>query len=355
MADRVLFMGWGNPVRGREERALEVFNESVGLYGRMQQEGRIEWFDVTLLSPNPTSTASRCCRATRADPAVEEDEEFQRVITDASLIVEDLSVIRGYATRASPRRWRCTPRRSPRSRRSPERGARRRGGFDRPAAGDPGTAMTHPDHRLVARVVTALAERTEAQGDLLAATLAARWSASDRHEPAAHEWLRRWTPRPAHFVDPRVHLRGGPLPRLQLVGTLRRPRGGGRRRTCGAARCWAACRRSARHAGRARAPAALRGAARPCSRRARPATPCTSSRGRARGAAHRGRRGLRARRLVPPHAFGELAVLDRTPRTATVVAVLDTETVEIGAAALDAVLAAHPDAVRRCSACWRGC
>ena len=78
-----------------------------------------------------------------------------------------------------------------------------------------------PDHRLVARIVTVLEERTQAQGDLLAATLAARWSASDRHEPAAHEWLRRWTPKPAHFVVARVHLRGGPLPRLQLVHTPR--------------------------------------------------------------------------------------------------------------------------------------
>ena len=40
------------PVRGREERALEVFNESLGLYGRMQQDGRIESFDVTLLGAN---------------------------------------------------------------------------------------------------------------------------------------------------------------------------------------------------------------------------------------------------------------------------------------------------------------
>jgi len=98
MADRLLFIGWGVPVRGREQRALEVFNDSVGLYGRMQQDGRIDSFDVTLLSPNASLNGFAQLKGNAGQiAAVQEDEEFIRVITDASLIVEDLSVIRGYA------------------------------------------------------------------------------------------------------------------------------------------------------------------------------------------------------------------------------------------------------------------
>ena len=54
MADRLLFISWGTPVHGMEERSLEVFNEALGLYGRLQQEGRIESMEVVLLAPNAT-------------------------------------------------------------------------------------------------------------------------------------------------------------------------------------------------------------------------------------------------------------------------------------------------------------
>jgi hypothetical protein len=98
MADRLLFIGWGSPVRGREERALEVFNETVGLYGRMQQDGRIESFEITLLSPNAILNGFMELKGTAAQmAALREDDEFLRIIADASLIVEDLNVIPGYA------------------------------------------------------------------------------------------------------------------------------------------------------------------------------------------------------------------------------------------------------------------
>ena len=99
MADSVLFIGWGTPVRGREERALEVFDESIGLYGRMQQEGRIEDFDIALLSPHGGGLNGYVALRGSAQQvaAVREDPEFRRVMVDASLIVDDLGLVDGYA------------------------------------------------------------------------------------------------------------------------------------------------------------------------------------------------------------------------------------------------------------------
>jgi hypothetical protein len=95
MADRALFVGFGAPVRGREERAIEVFNEFVGMLGRMQSEGRIEGMDVSLLDPHGGDlggffmvhgSEAQCA-------ALPNDEEFRRAMIDASLIVENLGVV----------------------------------------------------------------------------------------------------------------------------------------------------------------------------------------------------------------------------------------------------------------------
>ncbi len=97
MADRMLFISWGTPVRGREERGLEVFNEALGLLGRMQQEGRIESFDVALLTPNAEGNGDVAVHGSAAQiDALRHDEEFVRSTADAMMIVENLRHIEGY-------------------------------------------------------------------------------------------------------------------------------------------------------------------------------------------------------------------------------------------------------------------
>jgi hypothetical protein len=99
MADRMLFVGWGAAIAGREERALEVFNDAIGFYGRCQQEGRIESFDVILLEPHGGGLQGYAQLHGSADQlaALREAEDFQRLLTDASLIIEELGVVGGYA------------------------------------------------------------------------------------------------------------------------------------------------------------------------------------------------------------------------------------------------------------------
>jgi hypothetical protein len=97
MADRMLFIGWGGTVRGREERGLEVFNEALGLYGRMQQEGHIEKFDVVLLDPNANLGGYIELHGSAEQlSAARAGEEFRRTLVDASLVVEDLRIIEGF-------------------------------------------------------------------------------------------------------------------------------------------------------------------------------------------------------------------------------------------------------------------
>ena len=95
MPDRAVFIGFGQPVRGREERAVDVFNEFVGMFGRMQADGRIEDMDVTLLDPHGGDlggffmvhgSEEQCSR-------LQLDEEFRRACIDASLIAENFGVV----------------------------------------------------------------------------------------------------------------------------------------------------------------------------------------------------------------------------------------------------------------------
>jgi hypothetical protein len=95
MTDRALFVGFGAPVRGREERAIEVFGEFVEMFGRMQSDGRIDGMDVTLLDPHGGELGGFFMVRGSADQcaALSIDEEFRRACIDASLIVDHFGVV----------------------------------------------------------------------------------------------------------------------------------------------------------------------------------------------------------------------------------------------------------------------
>ncbi len=69
----------------------------MGLYGRMQQEGRIEKFNVVLLDPSgDLSGYIELHGSAEQLSAARESEEFRRTLVEASLIVDGLRMIEGF-------------------------------------------------------------------------------------------------------------------------------------------------------------------------------------------------------------------------------------------------------------------
>jgi hypothetical protein len=95
MAEAGLFIGWGQVVRGREQRALEVFNESIEYYAGLESDGRIESWEVVLLEPHGGDLAGFVLLRGTTDQinAVRSDEEFERRTTRADLIVDGLGTV----------------------------------------------------------------------------------------------------------------------------------------------------------------------------------------------------------------------------------------------------------------------
>lgn len=97
MADRTLCLTWGQVARGRETHSLEVFNDALGYYAALQEDGRIERFDVVLLTPGGGIDGMMILYGSHAQlDAVKEDERFQRITIDAQLVVDQLRVLDGW-------------------------------------------------------------------------------------------------------------------------------------------------------------------------------------------------------------------------------------------------------------------
>lgn len=102
MAGEALFVGWGAVVRGREQQALQVFQETMEYYGRLQQEGRIESFDAFLLAPHGGDLYGFIVlRGERAKLGeIRFSEEFDRLLVRAGSIIDSLGVIPAYTGEA---------------------------------------------------------------------------------------------------------------------------------------------------------------------------------------------------------------------------------------------------------------
>jgi hypothetical protein len=98
MSESALFVGWGQPVRGREKRSLDVFNDAVTYYGERLADGSIESFEPVLLNPHGGGLQGFFLIKGSAQglATMQASEEFQRLHVRAGMIVEDLGIIEAW-------------------------------------------------------------------------------------------------------------------------------------------------------------------------------------------------------------------------------------------------------------------
>ena len=105
MADDALFIGWGEVVRGREEKAVEVFNETIQYYGQLQQDGKIESFEPYFLAPHGGDLGGFVLLHGEREQLDEivRSEEFERLQARVTMIVDGSGTVQAVTGEALAR------------------------------------------------------------------------------------------------------------------------------------------------------------------------------------------------------------------------------------------------------------
>src|SRR5438128_1084310 len=95
MADAGLFIGWGAVARGREREALDLFNEILTYYGRLQEEGEIDSFEPVFLEPHGGDLAGFVLIRGDAQKlaAIRVSEEFTQYAIRAAIVVDSFGIV----------------------------------------------------------------------------------------------------------------------------------------------------------------------------------------------------------------------------------------------------------------------
>lgn len=93
--NNTLFIGWGETVRGREQKALQVFGEAVQYWQGLMQRGVVESFEAYRLSPHGGDLSGFLIG--RGEPEklakLQLEEEFIRLGLRAAAVVEHFGVV----------------------------------------------------------------------------------------------------------------------------------------------------------------------------------------------------------------------------------------------------------------------
>jgi hypothetical protein len=95
MADAGLFIGFGNPVHGREGQAVDLFNETLAWYAQLQEEGEIESFEPVFLEPHGGDLNGFILIRGDAEKlsALRVSDEFIQLTIRAGLLVDSVGVV----------------------------------------------------------------------------------------------------------------------------------------------------------------------------------------------------------------------------------------------------------------------
>ena len=98
MAEAALCQLWGAIVPGREKQALNVYNDTMQYWAGLQQEGKIERFEVTVLAPSGGEvTGFLVARGTAGQiDSLRRTKEYQQRVARVQLVVSHLSVADAY-------------------------------------------------------------------------------------------------------------------------------------------------------------------------------------------------------------------------------------------------------------------
>jgi hypothetical protein len=98
MSEAALCTVWGLPVPGREKHALDVYSEALQYWGRLQQEGKIERFDVVVFAPTGGDlTGLILARGTQAQlDSVRHSDEYERLLNRVQLVVQHVRAADAY-------------------------------------------------------------------------------------------------------------------------------------------------------------------------------------------------------------------------------------------------------------------
>jgi hypothetical protein len=95
MADSALFVGWGTPVRGREQKSSTVFGEAVALWTKLESEGVIESWAAYFLGPHGGDLDGFfLLHGDREKLAIASaSDEMTHVLERAAMVVDRLGVV----------------------------------------------------------------------------------------------------------------------------------------------------------------------------------------------------------------------------------------------------------------------